>query len=92
LLGIPRLFLVGHPQCDMKDEGPIARLRPSLDQRATQIVATPTNPSAGVKAQLKKTWNTTNLGLRVAADFVSAACAASLVAPLISVIDRYAGL
>ncbi|KAI1381830.1 hypothetical protein F4677DRAFT_399866 [Hypoxylon crocopeplum] len=33
-------------------------------------------------------WNTKNLGLRLGADFTSAACAASIVAPLISLIDR----
>ncbi|CAJ2512429.1 Uu.00g054440.m01.CDS01 [Anthostomella pinea] len=36
----------------------------------------------------KQPWNTKNLGLRLAADFTSAACAASMVAPLISIIDR----
>lgn len=49
------------------------------------------SPQAGsqdgaVKAESK--WNTKNLALRMAADFVSAAAAASLVAPLISIIDR----
>ncbi|KAH6659420.1 hypothetical protein BKA67DRAFT_511672 [Truncatella angustata] len=45
-------------------------------------------PTEEVKAQLQKTWNTKNLGTRLAADFASAACAASMVAPLISIIDR----
>lgn len=33
-------------------------------------------------------WNTTNLGLRLAADLTAAATASVLIAPLISVIDR----
>ncbi|KAI1502403.1 hypothetical protein F5X99DRAFT_379393 [Biscogniauxia marginata] len=32
--------------------------------------------------------NTKNLGLRLGADFTSAACAASMVAPIVSIIDR----
>ena len=37
---------------------------------------------------LQPKWNTKNLGLRVAADFASAAAAASMVAPLIAIVDR----
>ncbi|KAI1114467.1 hypothetical protein F5Y14DRAFT_169911 [Nemania sp. NC0429] len=33
-------------------------------------------------------WNTKNLGFRLGADAVSAACAASMIAPVISIIDR----
>jgi hypothetical protein len=33
-------------------------------------------------------WDTANLGLRISADFASAASAAALVAPIITVIDR----
>lgn len=33
-------------------------------------------------------WNTSNLGLRLAADLTSAATASALIAPIISVIDR----
>ncbi|KAK9774702.1 hypothetical protein SCAR479_08522 [Seiridium cardinale] len=72
----------------MKDDIPISKLAPSLDPRAPQVAVMPTKPSEEVKAQLQKTWNTKNLGLRVAADFASAASAACLIAPLISVIDR----
>ncbi|KAI0021632.1 hypothetical protein F4780DRAFT_737121 [Xylariomycetidae sp. FL0641] len=39
-------------------------------------------------SKLQPPWNTKNLGLRLAADLTSAACAASMVAPLISIIDR----
>ncbi|OCT51097.1 hypothetical protein CLCR_09352 [Cladophialophora carrionii] len=33
-------------------------------------------------------WNTADLGMRLGADFISAASAAVLVAPIITVIDR----
>lgn len=42
----------------------------------------------GFVSKAESKWNTKNLALRVAADFVAAAAAASLVAPLISIIDR----
>lgn len=37
---------------------------------------------------IKNTWNTKNLAPRLGADFLSAASAASMVAPLIAIIDR----
>lgn len=33
-------------------------------------------------------WNTKNLALRLGVDMVSASCAAGLIAPLISILDR----
>ncbi|KAI1468866.1 uncharacterized protein F4812DRAFT_424954 [Daldinia caldariorum] len=42
-------------------------------------------PPSGLQQQR---WNTKNLGLRLGADLTSAACAASIVAPLIAIIDR----
>ena len=48
-----------------------------------------TKPVALSKAPAETKWNTKNLAFRLAADFASAASAASLVAPLISIIDRY---
>jgi hypothetical protein len=33
-------------------------------------------------------WNTKNLGLRLASDFVSGASAATMVAPIITIIDK----
>lgn len=41
-----------------------------------------------VASTVDKKWNTKNLALRWAADIASASCAAGLVAPLISIIDR----
>ncbi|KAI0132620.1 hypothetical protein BJ170DRAFT_730693 [Xylariales sp. AK1849] len=48
----------------------------------------PSKPAVEVKSQKQQTWNTKNLGLRLAADLASASAAASLVAPLIAVIDK----
>lgn len=39
-------------------------------------------------AQTERQWNTKNLGFRSGVDLISAASAASLVAPLIAIIDR----
>ena len=41
-----------------------------------------------VASTVENKWNTKNLALRWAADIASASCAAGLVAPLISIIDR----
>ncbi|TVY83097.1 putative membrane protein [Lachnellula suecica] len=43
---------------------------------------------ASEPAQEAKTWNTKNLGLRLASDFVSGFAAATMVAPLITIIDK----
>jgi hypothetical protein len=44
---------------------------------------------AGKKVEeQKKQWNTKNLGLRLGSDALSAASAAALVAPIISIIDK----
>jgi hypothetical protein len=68
---------------------------------ASRLGASPADPDikhplalAGKKVdemqhQTTKTWNTKNLGLRLGADAASAASAAALVAPVISIIDRY---
>jgi len=44
--------------------------------------------TADMPAKLQQKWNTKNLGLRLGADATSAASAAALVAPIISIIDR----
>lgn len=46
-------------------------------------------PAAADKPQQQQKWNTKNLGLRLAADAISAASAAILITPIISIIDRY---
>ncbi|KAI0116891.1 hypothetical protein F4814DRAFT_414331 [Daldinia grandis] len=55
-----------------------------VEKPLVNTTASPVVPSSG----LQQRWNTTNLGLRLGADLTSAACAASMVAPLISIIDR----
>lgn len=39
--------------------------------------------------QPRPRWNTEQLGLRIGADALSAACAGILVAPIVTMIDRY---
>ncbi|KAK4126449.1 hypothetical protein N657DRAFT_643234 [Parathielavia appendiculata] len=46
----------------------------------------PTHPNSSSSTSMK--WNTKNLAFRLGADFISAASAAVLVAPIISIIDR----
>jgi len=42
-----------------------------------------------MSSKLPQKWNTKNLGWRLGADLTSAACAASMIAPVISIIDRF---
>jgi hypothetical protein len=62
---------------------------------APELKLAPPSPlavAAGTKLDMApklETWNTKNVGLRLCADAVSAASAAVLVAPLVSIIDRY---
>src|SRR6266480_209085 len=46
-------------------------------------------PADNVPTSAKGSWNTHRLGWRVGADFASAASAGVLVAPVITIIDRY---
>jgi hypothetical protein len=46
-------------------------------------------PTETLSNDAKRDWNTHRLGWRVGADFASAACAGVLVAPIITIIDRY---
>ncbi|KAI1812982.1 hypothetical protein GGS20DRAFT_502707 [Poronia punctata] len=57
---------------------------------STTTTTTNTNKQAAVEmsSNLTPKWNTENLGLRLGADIASAACAASMIAPIISIIDR----
>lgn len=61
-----------------------------MPAQSTSFVSTPSNsgvdmPSSKLQHQQR---NTMNLGLRLGADLMSASCAASMVAPLIAIIDR----
>ncbi|KAI0433613.1 hypothetical protein F5Y09DRAFT_52445 [Xylaria sp. FL1042] len=55
---------------------------------APGLPATAKQQAVEIPSKLSQQWNTKNLGLRLGADAVSAACAASLIAPVISIIDR----
>ncbi|KAI1209855.1 uncharacterized protein F4807DRAFT_424664 [Annulohypoxylon truncatum] len=60
---------------------------------STSLIPTPAKsavdmPPSKLQQQQQQQRNTKNLGLRLGADFLSASCAASMVAPLITIIDR----
>ena len=57
------------------------------DSDAPALALAGTTTPAQITAN-KNTWNTKNLTSRLGADFLSAASAASMVAPLIAIIDR----
>jgi hypothetical protein len=59
---------------------PVPQLPSSLDRAQTL--------ENKAKAEAQK-WNTKNLGLRLGSDFLAAASAAVMVAPIITVIDKY---
>ncbi|KUI53846.1 hypothetical protein VP1G_01198 [Cytospora mali] len=62
---------------------------PQLKLEAKPIaLAKPQRETSDAASRLETKWNTKNLAYRLAADVASAASAASLVAPLISIIDR----
>lgn len=69
---------------------------PGLDSPAQGMDTQPAEKPMSITSKVAETplveprvWNTKNLGLRLASDFVSGACAATLVAPLITVIDKF---
>ncbi|KAH6634830.1 hypothetical protein B0J18DRAFT_31926 [Chaetomium sp. MPI-SDFR-AT-0129] len=81
-------------------EGPRSRSQLPLDTiKASQLAAaapatsrlfpaSTVAPSPGSDETVAKPWNTKNLGLRLGTDLASAATAAVMVAPVISIIDR----
>lgn len=68
-----------------KSGHPVSQLEMESRRTKTHIPQV-TRRDGATKAESK--WNTKNLAYRMAADFVSAAAAASMVAPIISIIDR----
>jgi hypothetical protein len=65
---------------------------PGLPIDADLLVPVPTTQQpVKMPPELSQQWNTKNLGLRLGADIASAASAASMIAPVISIIDRYVG-
>ncbi|TRX96629.1 hypothetical protein FHL15_002531 [Xylaria flabelliformis] len=59
-----------------------------LDTKSKSPAPSTTKQPAVQSSKLSQRWNTKNLGLRLGADAASAACAASMIAPVISIIDR----
>ncbi|KAK6221768.1 hypothetical protein QIS74_04640 [Colletotrichum tabaci] len=76
---------------DTRPEGlaPIPVAPPNLKIKPPSPLALAQKVDMDTKtADPKATWNSKNLGLRLGADLFSAACAGTLVAPLVSIIDR----
>ncbi|OLN97988.1 putative membrane protein [Colletotrichum chlorophyti] len=68
-----------------------APVAPDLKFKPPNPLALATSQKVEMEAKMRETktkWNTRNLGLRLGADFFSAACAGVLVAPFVSIIDR----
>lgn len=63
--------------------------RSELVQKTKEKVNAMAPTAAQIKPAMGTAWNTTNLGLRLAADGAAAATAGVLVAPIITVIDKY---
>jgi hypothetical protein len=61
---------------------------PKMDANSKMVPVTRSQKASEPLREAKKTWNTKNLGLRLASDFIAGASAATLVAPLITVIDK----
>ncbi|KAI0404157.1 hypothetical protein F4802DRAFT_255745 [Xylaria palmicola] len=76
----------------MKDDGvpnPTGTIpAPGLPLNAKPVAAHTKPQAVEMPPKLSQQWNTKNLGSRLGADAVSAACAASMIAPVISIIDR----
>jgi hypothetical protein len=64
------------------------KLEPPPQQLSLTRKKQPQLERKDVASTVENKWNTKNLALRWAADIASASCAAGLVAPLISIIDR----
>jgi hypothetical protein len=56
---------------------------------STAVAMTAAAGSVDKQQKPQQKWNTKNLGLRLAADALSATSAAILITPIISIIDRY---
>ena len=71
---------------ERKDESVITQAPAVVD---TQSVPNLKKVGISVKEKEPKQWNTKNLSSRLAVDAASAATAGGLVAPIITVIDKY---
>ncbi|RWA07474.1 hypothetical protein EKO27_g7624 [Xylaria grammica] len=61
---------------------------PGLPLDTKSVPAPPKQQAVEMPSKLSRQWNTKNLGFRLGGDAASAACAASMIAPFISIIDR----
>lgn len=61
---------------------------PEEDARSRHLALTTTHKVDDTSATLQDEWNTKHLGLRLSTDLLSASCAAGIVAPVISMVDR----
>lgn len=69
-----------------KPENPVSQLR--LEPKTSIPLPKSQLERENVAPKVKSKWNTKNLPFRLAADLASATAAATVVAPLISIIDR----
>lgn len=70
-----------------KPEDPVSQLK--MESKTNiPLPQPPPRERKDASGKAESRWNTKNLFLRLAADAASAAAAASLLAPLISIIDR----
>jgi hypothetical protein len=68
---------------------PVSKVDHNATLPSTRPAAKAKVPEAPLKQSTSTSWNTKNLGLRVATDFTSGFLAAGMVAPLIAVIDKF---
>lgn len=71
-----------------KPEHPVSQLKMGTKAHLPLPTSSQVARKEGAVAKAESKWNTKNLIFRMGADLVSAAAAATLVAPLISIIDR----
>ena len=71
---------------ERKDETAVAQAPAVVD---TQALPNLKKVGVSIKEKEPKQWNTKNLSFRLAVDAASAATAGGLVAPIITVIDKY---
>lgn len=77
-----------------KPDESVTQLKMESNTTTTTTTTLPIPETAQLKrdtapSKAESRWNTKNLALRLAADVASASSAAALVAPLISIIDKY---
>ncbi|KAI4118427.1 MAG: hypothetical protein LQ345_001540 [Seirophora villosa] len=74
--------------CDGPGGNGVTRAKEPLPSVTTKSLLHPKPPTTDAPPTYPVEWNTKNLPLRIASDAISAACAAGLIAPLITIFDR----